>query len=401
MVPCICVRNFLILTGLSGVLGWALAQEHLTSSDPPLEKDAAIARIEQLKGSVGIDGDAPDQPVWMVDFSEVPVNAEVLQLLKAFPRLETLTLDRTTLDDKLLREVGELRTLLELSLVDTLITDEGVKHLAKLDNLERINLSGTHVSNEGLQHLVPLLKLTDIQYEGSRITALGIDLLVDGQHRYKPVAEELQTAAELQVKPDPARRFNDIGRLLLLGGDRRREAIESGVEYLERAVIAAPDDDEYKLDLADAYVLLNNDLTIAAAIDLYEDVLNRRPDDEQLQGQMAKAYISLGNPEQAQEIIERRILLVPVDGVFSAVAQVVGVVELGGDREWAIRQMRTAIRKAPSDRRIPLLLAGLLAETQQLPEARKIIERMRQEIGSDHPLRAAADELLAGLENVR
>ena len=82
-------------------------------------------------------------------------------------------------------------------------------------------------------------------------------------------------------------------------------------------------------------------------------------------------------------------------------AQVVVVVEMGGDREWAIRLMRTAIRKAPSDRRIPLLLAGLLAETQQLVEARKIIERVQQEIGSDHPLREAADELLASLEDVR
>lgn len=203
------------------------------------------------------------------------------------------------------------------------------------------------------------------------------------------------------MKPDPARRFNDMGRLLLLGGDRKRESIESGVEYLERAVIAAPDNDPYKLDLADAYALLNHDLTLAAAIDLYEDVLERQPDDEQLLGRIAKTYSSLGNLEQAQETIERRLLLVPVDGVFHVMTQVVVVVGMGGDPEWAIQQMRTATRKAPSDRRISLLLAGLLAETQQLAEARKMIERIQQEIGPDHPLREAADELLASLEDVR
>ena len=395
------VRIFLVLTGLSGIFGWALAQENPTSLTPPLEKDAAIARIEELKGSVGIDGDAPGQPVWLVDFSDVRVDAKALQLFKAFPQLESLSCDRTPLDDELLKQVGEIRTLRELSLVDTQITDEGLKHLAKLDKLERINLSGTKVSNEGLQHLVSLLKLTDVQYEGSRITEPGVDLLFDGQRRYKPPVEESNATEEQSLTPDPARRFNDIGRLMLLGGDRNRETIESGVEYLERAVIAAPDNDQYKLDLADAYVLLSNDLTLAAAIDLYEDVLDRRPDDEQLLGRIAKTYSSLGNLEQAQETIERRLLLVPINGVFHTVAQVVVVVEMGGDREWAIRLMRTAIRKAPSDRRIPLLLAGLLAETQQLVEARKIIERVQQEIGSDHPLREAADELLASLEDVR
>lgn len=401
MLKRIRLRNLLVLAGLFCGLGWALAQEDVTPPKPLLEKEAAIARIEELNGSVGIDGDAPGQPVWKVDLSGVSVNAAVLQLLRAFPELETLTLDRTPIDDEQLEHVGEIRTLRELSLVDTQITDAGLKHLAKLEKLERIDLSGTKVSDDGLQQLVPLLKLTNVQYEGSRITAPGIDLLVDGQQRYRPPVED-SNATELQsVKTDPARRFNDIGRLLLLGGDRRHESIESGVEYLERAVIADPDNDQYKLDLADAYALLNNDLTLAAAIDLYEDVLDRRPDDEQLLGLIAKAYSSIGNQEQSQEFIERRLLLVPIDGVFHTVAQVVGVVEMGGDREWAIRQMRTAIRKAPSDRRIPLLLAGLLAETQQLAEARKIVERMREEIGSDHPLREAADELLATLEDVR
>jgi predicted Zn-dependent protease len=192
-----------------------------------------------------------------------------------------------------------------------------------------------------------------------------------------------------------------MGRLLLLGGDRKRETLESGVEYLERAVIAAPSNDQYKLDLADAYAVLNQDLTLAAALDLYEDVLDRRPDDEQLLGQIARAYSSLGNVEQAQEAIERRLLLVPVDGVFHTVSQVVGIVAMGGDRNWAIQQMRTAMRKNPADRRISLLLAGLLVETQQPAEARKIVERVQQEIGPDHPLREAADELLAGLEDVR
>ena len=395
------VQSVLVMLGLLGVLGWAIAQEGVDPAEQPPDQEAAIARIEELQGSVGIDGDAPGQPVWMVDFSDVSVDAAVLQMLKAFPQLETLSFDRTPLHDKLLQQVGEIRSLRELSLVDTRITNEGLKYLAKLDKLERINLSGTKITNEGLQHLVPLLKLTDIQFEESGITALGIELLVDGQRRYKPTAEESHTPGEQTVKPDPGRRFNEVGRLILLGVDRKRGTIESGVESLERAVIAAPDNDQYKLDLADAYALLNNDLTLAAALDLYEDVLIRRPDDEQLLGLIAKTYSAIGNQEQAQETIERRLLGVPVTGVFDTVTQTVGVVAMGGDREWAIQQMRTATRKAPSDRRIALLLAGLLVEAQQPTEARKIIDQFRQETAADHPLREAADELLASLEDVR
>jgi hypothetical protein len=55
MLQRIRLRNVLILTGLFGVMGWALAQEDVTSSELPLEKDAAIAQIAELKGSVGID----------------------------------------------------------------------------------------------------------------------------------------------------------------------------------------------------------------------------------------------------------------------------------------------------------------------------------------------------------
>lgn len=75
MLPCIRSRNVLVLMGLLGLLGGALAQKYVTSSEPPPEKDAAIARVEELKGSVSIDGDAPGQPVWRVDFSDVHVTA--------------------------------------------------------------------------------------------------------------------------------------------------------------------------------------------------------------------------------------------------------------------------------------------------------------------------------------
>jgi|GEM_PF-4670049 len=378
------------MVGLIGVLGWTLAQEAVTPGKPPLEKDAAIARVEELKGSVGIDGDAPGQPVWKVDLSGTSVRGSDLVVLEAFPDLEVLDLSGTAIVDQDLIPLRRLGKLRDLNLAETKVTDECIPELLRIPGLRELSLLNTAITDAGLLPLAQHPGRPEVIVEGTSVTPQGLARFHEARESAPVVKPE---------SPDPARRFNDLGRLILLGADRQRRTIERGVEYLERAVIAAPENDQYKLDLADAYAVLNNDLTLAAAIDLYEDVLERRPDDEQLLAQIGRAYSSLGNLEQAQEAVERRLRLVPVDGAFDVVTQIVGVVAIGGDRDWAIQQIRTAVRKSPSDRRIQLLLAGLLIEARQNSEAQTIARRIDQETDLDHPLREAVDDLLTSLNH--
>lgn len=357
---------------------------------PPLSKDKAIERVEQLGGKVGIDGELENQPVWMVDLSETPITGADLAVLLSFPDLEVLNLAFTAVGDADLKDLEGIPKLRELNLSRTQITNEAASTLVRCRRLKVLQLNQTAFTDQGLELLAKHPTLADVSAEGTNVTE-------QGQTRFR-LTRQMAVVTD-DGNPEQARRFHQMGRLYLLGAHRDPKVQDRGIELLERAVIAAPKNDEYKLDLADAYALLDLELTLAAAIDLYEDVLSRRTDDEQLLGQLAKAYTALENLEQAQELIERRLQKVPPAGVFDVVTQIVGIVAAGGDRTWALQLMRTAVRQSPDDPRVQLLLAGLLVEERLTAEARTLANRVLSKSGPDNPIRIAAEEILSELED--
>ena len=72
-------------------------------------------------------------------------------------RAKSANLDNTTITDAGLKEIGKIKSLVELDLYQTKITDEGLKHLAPLTNLRELFVEETKVTSQGASDLKKLL----------------------------------------------------------------------------------------------------------------------------------------------------------------------------------------------------------------------------------------------------
>ena len=174
---------------------------------------------------------------------------------------------------------------------------------------------------------------------------------------------------------------------------------DQAVEFLEQAVLLDPGNEQFKLDLADAYLVVDLELTQAAAIDLYEEVLAQHPKDQDLLGRIAKAYSALENTEQAFEYVKRRINVIDPGEAFDVASQVVGIVAAGGSRDIAKGLLDQILKKSPDDLRLQLLVAAMSVESGNKSEARRIIENILMKTPAGHPIREAAEELLRSMED--
>ncbi len=367
---------------------------------PGPERDEAVARIERAGGHVGIDGEAEDQPVWMVDLSDVAVTDATLDLLRAFPKLEVLQLHQTGLEDAQLTKLAELRSLRELSLSDTRITDAGLKHLRPLQRLEQLSLHGTRVTDAGLQYLVPLRNLKDILHAETAITDEGLAAfhaarLAQSPDKNSPPQVVAGPATVPQIEAALADSLHATGRALFTASrndpQRRREA----VVLLEQALRADPGNERLQLDLADAYLLLDHELTITYAIELYEQVLRRRPTATGLYGRLAEAYAQLGNYDAAFALAAARGAAEPMEP-FPAAAQLADLAAASGDLQRGIAELQTLTKLTQHQPGVQLLLAALLREAGQPREARQIAESILPLVAVDSPFAIEARRLLEG-----
>lgn len=134
------------------------------SHDSP--RDAILARIKQLGGTVEFDDKNPNRPVVEVVLAGTEATDSTLAQLEAFPDLKRLVLDETKISDAGLVHLREFATLEQLYLSDTQVTNSGVRHLKGLTTLRELGLTSTKVDDNGLTHLKDL----------NLLEKLGIDL---------------------------------------------------------------------------------------------------------------------------------------------------------------------------------------------------------------------------------
>lgn len=383
-VPAFCVVAAIALT-CSAFRG-AAQKSSAVGADEALAK---VAEIEQIGGKVGIDGEEEGQPVWMVDLSGTPIDGKFLSILSHFTDVEVLSLGQTEIGDADLQILSMLKKLKELDLSGTRVTDTAVEQLTKLDQLKIIKLNETQLTDRGLLKLARMKSLEEVQFEGTQVTEAA-------HSRYE--LERLKARAMSDNGADRARQFHRQGRLLLIESHGKPDAQDRGVELLEQAIALAPENEEFMLDLADAYAVLDLELTLAAAIDLYEQLLDRHPDNEDLLGRIAKAYSALENSDQAFEYVERRLNVVAPNQAFDVASQIVGILAAGGSRERTMRLLEKALKKSPYDLRLQLLVAAMQLESGNKSEARRIIDDILKATTVGHPAREAAEELLKTLE---
>ena len=137
------------------VLAWAYALPigGQPSSDDP-QKKAIFQLMDLAEVAIGRDDAKPGKPVVAVDFADqAEFKDDWLKILDAFPELNALRLDRTSVTDTGLEHVKRFSKLAALSLVGTQVSDAGVSQLKGLASLRTLDVRETTVSSEAVAEL--------------------------------------------------------------------------------------------------------------------------------------------------------------------------------------------------------------------------------------------------------
>lgn len=140
-------------------------------------EERAIEEVERLGGEVRRDGQIPGRPVTTVNLAQSKVTDGELQVVKRFPQLRILDLNRTRITDRGLEHLERMTNLRELRLDFTLITDAGLVRLEGLKELRKLSLNDTKVGGLGLFSLKSLSNLEQVSLKGSLATAKDMDHL--------------------------------------------------------------------------------------------------------------------------------------------------------------------------------------------------------------------------------
>jgi hypothetical protein len=94
-------------------------------------------------------------------------------VLARLRRLDSVSLQRTAVEDEDLRALVGHPRLRELGLEETAVSDAGLAPLRKLPALRILRLDTTRVGDPGLKHL-PRMNLRDVHLRGTQATEEGV-----------------------------------------------------------------------------------------------------------------------------------------------------------------------------------------------------------------------------------
>lgn len=209
----------------------------------------------------------------------------------------------------------------------------------------------------------------------------------------------LLTSPADQAPASPqAQRDHDLGKQLFLA--TRNDPVQSAraVALLERAVLAAPNKDVFKIDLADAYVQMGHELSLAFATDYYEDVLQRRPDNPQLLARLSEAYHQLGNKQAALDYASRRLAVTGSRDRYMAALQLASVAMQTGQHAAGVQALEEHLKLDPNQHGVRLLLATVQAEAGNTTRAIELIRQVQGKLKPASPLYETANKMLARIQ---
>lgn len=149
--------------------------DQATASDATGDRDRAVERIRELQGRfVPVIGTrAPS-----IYLSGTQVQEGDLVLLASFPKLETLSLGKTSLSGAGLTHLSDVSELRSLLLFDAPINDAAIEHLRGLP-IKRLDLSRTEVTDRCMNDVATLLQLSDLKLSGTQVSDAGIARLAE------------------------------------------------------------------------------------------------------------------------------------------------------------------------------------------------------------------------------
>jgi len=163
MRPC---KTLLLLTVVALVSSVVIADE--------FDESKAIEKIELLGGKVKSADNLPGRPVVEIDFQNpARFNDKYVHLLKSFPNLSKLNFSGLTITDAVVKEIGVLENLQELSLMHTSVTDAGLQELRNT-HLSTFRLSSRTITDEGLKGIKGLRFLRTLSLDSPMVTDAGM-----------------------------------------------------------------------------------------------------------------------------------------------------------------------------------------------------------------------------------
>jgi len=166
-------------------------------------------------------------------------------------------------------------------------------------------------------------------------------------------------------------------------------AADAAIARLEEAVALDPTVDLYAADLADAYLQMDTEASIAIAIDLYEEVLSNDPENDALRGRVVIAYQALGNFTNAWAHLERRAAGTKVN-VFGTGLQAAVLARLSRDLARGEALLRELLARHGKERVLRLFLADLLEARGDRRGAREALTEATRGLPADDPFTVEA-----------
>jgi hypothetical protein len=159
-------------TALEGI-GWTIVYREVASTPTFLQQ--LLARVDS-SGRVTSLLAPSEQYVDTVAIMEME-GGDVerdLRLLTQQPRLRSLSLQRSELDDADVALLASLTTLQHLSIASDELDDERLNALAALTRLEELTIISQRVTDDGLAVLSSLPNLQQLDVQGTRVSGTGL-----------------------------------------------------------------------------------------------------------------------------------------------------------------------------------------------------------------------------------
>jgi hypothetical protein len=151
----------LVCGGAAAVLFW------------PTPRRQAVARVNELDGTVWEDRDSDGRQLTIVSFAHRPITDADLAVLRGIRPLHRLILDGSRVTDAGLAQLEGIEGLEDIRLCGTVVTDSGLVHLKRIPALTAVHLRNTQVSDAGLAQLNGLPHLVYVNAIQTRVTAAG------------------------------------------------------------------------------------------------------------------------------------------------------------------------------------------------------------------------------------
>ena len=143
-----------------------------------------LTELRELELDAGPCGEAGFQHIGQIaSLVELSVSSENLTdaglaQLKLLTNLEALKLGSKQITDAGVEHLSGLTKLKKLNLSSASVTDEGLPHLQTLVNLEDLDLGETKLTDAGLSRISPLTNLKELRLARTDVTSAGIESLL-------------------------------------------------------------------------------------------------------------------------------------------------------------------------------------------------------------------------------